>query len=133
MVTDVHLQRKIVNNFREEADTPEKIYSAIDKLLSSKDQLVCQFLRILLFKKNILWRDLNIIYDDYIHGEVKTVLNLMKSYEDKYGYIPSSLEFKMPKTEEIEESSLPDLISITLTDFNEMIESIKNYSKLNGN
>lgn len=57
----------------------------------------------------------------------------MKSYEDKYGYIPSSLEFKMPKTEEIEESSLPDLISITLTDFNEMIESIKNYSKLNGN
>lgn len=57
----------------------------------------------------------------------------MKSYEDKYGYIPSSLEFKMPKTEEIEESSLPDLISITLNDFNEMIESIKNYSKLNGN
>ena len=57
----------------------------------------------------------------------------MKSYEDKYGYIPSSLEFKMPKTEDAEESSLPDLLSITLNDLNEMIESIKNYSKLNGN
>ena len=57
----------------------------------------------------------------------------MKTYEDKYGYIPSSMEFKMPKLDDIEESSLPDLISITLNDFNEMAESIKNYSKLNGN
>ena len=122
---------KMINSLREESDTPEKIYNAIVKILSFKDQLMSQFVRILLYKKNVLWRDLNIMYDDYIHGEVKTVLNLIKSNEEKYGYVPRSLEFKIPKMEtETGESSLPDLIGIVLKDFNEMAESIKNYSKL---
>ena len=75
---------KMINSLREESDTPEKIYNAIVKILSFKDQLMSQFVRILLYKKNVLWRDLNIMYDDYIHGEVKTVLNLIKSNEEKY-------------------------------------------------
>ena len=82
---------KILSAMEEESTTPEKIYANINKLLNFKQQLICQFVRILLYKKNVLWRDLNIIYDDFIHGEVKTVLNLIKSLEEKHGFIPQSL------------------------------------------
>ena len=71
----------MINSLKEESDTPEKIYSAVTKILSFKDQLMSQFIRILLYKKNVLWRDLNIIYDDFIHGEIKSSLNLIKSNE----------------------------------------------------
>lgn len=122
---------KVVNSLKEESDTPEKIYVATNKILSFKEQLICQFLRVMLYKKNLLWRDLNIPYDDFIHGEVKGVLNSIKLNEEKFGYVPHSIEFKMPKVEGDNESTLPDLISIVLDDFKEMAEAIKNYSKLN--
>lgn len=32
----------------------------------------------MVYQKNVLWRDLNMKYDDYIHGEIKSVLNKMK-------------------------------------------------------
>jgi hypothetical protein len=56
-----------------------------------------QFFKLMLYKKNILWRDLNAPYDDYIHGEIKSSINLIKSNEEKYGYIPHTLEFMLPK------------------------------------
>jgi hypothetical protein len=45
----------------------------------------------MLYKKNILWRDLNAPYDDYIHGDIKSVINLIKANEEKIGYIPHTL------------------------------------------
>ena len=35
----------------------------------------------MLYKKNVLWRDLNIRYDDYVHGEIKNALNKIKESE----------------------------------------------------
>ena len=32
----------------------------------------------MLYKKNVLWRDLNIRFEDYIHGAVKKTLILIK-------------------------------------------------------
>lgn len=77
------------------------------------------FMRNILYKKNVLWRDLNTRYEEYIHGEVKNSLNLIKVYEEKFGYIPHSLEFKIPKiNEEMEESTLPDVMRLALDDIN---------------
>lgn len=76
----------------------------------------------MLYKKNILWRDLNAPYDDYIHGDIKSVINLIKSNEEKLGYIPNTLEFNLPKFEtEYTDASLTDLIRIILVDHGELI------------
>jgi hypothetical protein len=55
------------------------MFDSIQKLLVGKENIMIQILRSNIYKKNILWRDLNAPYDDYIHGEVKSVINLMKS------------------------------------------------------
>lgn len=47
----------------------------------------------MIYQKNILWRDLNAPYDDYIHGDVKAIINEIKGNEEKLGYIPSKLKF----------------------------------------
>lgn len=120
---------KMMVSLREESDTSEKMYSSVMKLQSIRDNIICQFLRAMLYRKNVLWRDLNIRFDDYIHGEVKLSLNKIKENEEKYGFVPSTLEFRVPKPE-ISEQALPDLLEITIHDYDEMIESMKNFSKL---
>lgn len=44
------------------------MYLGVYKLLGIRDNIICQFLRVMLYKKNVLWRDLNIKFDDFIHG-----------------------------------------------------------------
>lgn len=61
------------------------------KLLSIRDSIISQFLKVMLYKKNVLWRDLNIRYDDYIHGAIKKTLTQIKDSEEKYGFVPSTL------------------------------------------
>lgn len=70
---------KNLTSLKEESETAEKIYGAINKITAAKDQLLIQFFKLMLYKKNILWRDLNAPYDDYIHGEIKNSINLIKS------------------------------------------------------
>jgi len=57
------------------------MYIGIHKLLEIRENIICQFLRVMLYRKNVLWRDLNIKFDDYIHAEVKAVLNKIKDNE----------------------------------------------------
>jgi hypothetical protein len=47
----------------------------------------------MVYQKNILWRDLNAPYDDYIHGEVKAMINEIKANEENLGYIPTKIKF----------------------------------------
>jgi hypothetical protein len=44
------------------------MYNGVYKLLNIKENILCQIFRIMVYKKNILWKDLNIKFDDYIHG-----------------------------------------------------------------
>lgn len=57
------------------------MYTGVYKLLAIRDNIICQVFRVMLYKKNILWRDLNIKFDDYIHGEVKSALLKIKENE----------------------------------------------------
>ena len=56
------------------------MYNSIHKINTAKDLFLAQFMKLMLYKKNILWRDLNAPYDDYIHGEIKGVINLIKNH-----------------------------------------------------
>jgi len=79
----------------------------------------------------VLWRDLNAPYDDYIHGEIKNSINLIKTSEEKLGYIPQTLEFALPRFDiETQDVSIAETLRIVLTDHCELIEGLKNYSKL---
>lgn len=64
---------------KEESDSAEKMYSSINKINTAKDAFLVQFFKLMLYKKNILWRDLNAPYDDYIHGDIKNSINLIKN------------------------------------------------------
>ncbi len=70
---------KVIRRMQEEADTTQKIYLAVHKLQDLKESLTQQLLRTIIYKDNLLWRDLNAPYDDYIHAEVKQIINQLKS------------------------------------------------------
>ena len=55
------------------------MYAAVNRVNVAKDFILVQFFKLMLYKKNMLWRDLNAPYDDYIHGEIKNSINLIKS------------------------------------------------------
>lgn len=112
------------------------------KLLNGRDALNRQFLKCMLYRKNNLWLDLNVPFENYVHSEIKAVLNLIRDHKDKHGYVPTTLEFQVPtfeeegrwklnQTDKDEEASLPTLTRLVVSDFNELIETVKNYSKLN--
>lgn len=86
----------------------------------------------MIYQKNILWRDLNAPYDDYIHGEVKAIINEIKNNEEKLGYIPSKLKFELPKMTVETKNDTIELFKVHLGDFTELVEGLKNYSKLSG-
>jgi hypothetical protein len=77
----------------ESVQSIEKMFEGISKLSGIKENFLSQIMKIMVYQKNILWRDLNAPYDDYIHGEVKAIINEIKSNEEKLGYIPSKLKF----------------------------------------
>jgi hypothetical protein len=122
---------KNLNSLRDESESSEKIYAAVNRISAAKDNFLIQVFKLMLYKKNILWRDLNAPYDDYIHGEIKNSINLIKANEEKYGYIPHTLEFALPKFDhDHTDSSVAEIIRIILIDHSELIEGLKNYSKL---
>jgi hypothetical protein len=115
------------------------MYAGVYRLLGIRDNILCQLLRVMLYKKNLLWRDLNIELDDYIHSEVKTILTTIKENEEKLGYSPTSIPFKLPQSRgrlkdtpdpHSTEEPLCDILTLALRDHSELIESIRNFSKL---
>ena len=73
----------------------------------------------MLYKKHLLWKDLNVPYENYVHTEVKNVINTIKLNEEKYGYIPQSIEYKTPKFEgQSEDLASFSLLQILMKDFN---------------
>ncbi len=51
------------------------MFESLQKISSGKEFIISQMLKLMIYQKNILWRDLNAPYDDYIHGEVKAIIN----------------------------------------------------------
>ena len=107
------------------------MYASINKLNVARDYFLIQFFKLMLYKKNILWRDLNAPYDDYIHGEIKSSINLIKNNQEKYGYVPHTLQYTLPKFDSEQlDANLPELIRIIMVDHRELIDGLMNYSKL---
>ena len=53
--------------------------------------------------------------------------------EEKFGYVPGKIRFDVQRVDMIRvEGSLVDLVAIHINDFKEIMEGLKNYSKLSG-
>ena len=70
---------KALMSIRENSESAETIYGAVARINAAKDSFLVQFMKLMIYKKNVLWRDLNAPYDDYIHGDIKNAINLIKS------------------------------------------------------
>ena len=87
-------------------------------MMALKDNVMCQLIKNMIYQKNILWKDLNMKYDDYIHGEIKSILNEIKESEEKFGYLPGSIAFKIPKVENLDHDNIkiPEFMGIVIDD-----------------
>lgn len=59
------------------------------KLMNMKDNLVKQVFSALLYRKILIWKDLNIQSEDFVDDKVVTITNLMDSLQSELGYIPT--------------------------------------------
>lgn len=61
----------------------------ISKLMNMKDGLIKQVTNALLYRKILLWKDLNIQSEDFVDSKVVEINNQMEELEKNMGYIPT--------------------------------------------
>lgn len=83
------LERKL--NQLKDSLSASNMFEIIFKVMNAREALFKQFFKGLLYKKNSLWLDLNVPFENYVHSEIKGVLNLIQDYKEKHGYVPTTL------------------------------------------
>lgn len=54
------------------------------------------FMRSLLYRKCLLWKDLNIINEGYVHAEKKSITKSIEDYITAKNYAPTRPQFSLP-------------------------------------
>jgi hypothetical protein len=54
-----------------------------------KDFLVMNFMKSFLYRKCLLWKDLNIINEGHVHSEKKETTKMIEDYLSNRGYAPT--------------------------------------------
>jgi hypothetical protein len=66
----------------------------ISKLLNMKDTLYKQVLMGVLHRKLVIWMDLNIQSDEFVHSKVVEAIHRITDYKEQLKYVPTKLFFK---------------------------------------
>jgi hypothetical protein len=61
----------------------------ISKLLNLKDNLQKQVLMGVLYKKLVIWMDLNIQSDEFVHSKVVEAIHMITDLKEQLKYVPS--------------------------------------------
>ena len=69
-------------------------FSLIGKMLNMRDGLQKQIFHSSLYRKLIIWSDLNIQPDEYSHQKVVECINQINEFQEKLNYKPTKLEFQ---------------------------------------
>ena len=48
---------------------------------NTRDSIMKQFIKSLLYRKYTLWLDLNVPFDNYVHSQIKTILKSIKDQQ----------------------------------------------------
>jgi hypothetical protein len=89
-----HEVEKHIGLLKNQAKEASSVVEITLKVLNARDFVFKQFLRSLLYRKSVLWLDLNVPMEAYVHGQIKAILNDVKGQQEKLGLIPSLPEFQ---------------------------------------
>ena len=76
------------------------------KLMNMKDKMLKEFMKSLIYRKCLLWKDLNIVSDGYVHHEKKKLTKLLEDDILHRKYAPTKPFFSLPRFEEVGQWSL---------------------------
>ena len=62
-----------------------------------RDNLISQAFKALLYRKIVLWMDLDILDTGYVKGDILEAVQNLVAFKNKHGYIPTRLEYTHPK------------------------------------
>lgn len=62
-----------------------------------RDNLISQALKALLYRKIILWMDLDILEAGYVKGDILEAVQNIFAFKTKHGYLPTKTEYVHPK------------------------------------
>ncbi|KAL4426479.1 hypothetical protein ABPG74_004485 [Tetrahymena malaccensis] len=83
-----------IESVRNSLNQSTNYFEVVFRMINIKDGLVSQIIRSLLYRKLVLWRDMNMTMDEYVHAQIKYIIDWIKFQNEKYNYIPSKPEFK---------------------------------------
>jgi len=82
---------------REQVDkSKSNIVELMFKVVNMKDKLMKDFLRSLIYRKCLLWKDLNIVNQGFVHSEKKKITKMMEDYITNKRYAPTRPIFELP-------------------------------------
>ena len=62
-----------------------------------RDNLISQAFKALLYRKIVLWMDLDILDTGYVKGEILEAVQNIFAFKNKHGYVPTKVEYVHPK------------------------------------
>jgi hypothetical protein len=67
--------------------------------MNMKEKIIKEFIKSLLYRKCLLWKDLNIVNEGFVHGEKKKITKLIEDYIGSKNYAPTRPLFHTPSFE----------------------------------
>lgn len=90
----LYAKDKYFNELKERI-TPETNYFAIVlKMLNIRDNLISQIIKSFMHRKILLWKDMAIPNEPFIHYQIKLLLTNIELLISKGEMVPEKLEFK---------------------------------------
>ena len=70
------------------------------KLMNMKDKIIKEFLKSVIYRKCLLWKDLNIVSTGFVHHEKKEITKQIEEYILHKNYAPTKPFFQLPTFDE---------------------------------
>ncbi|CAD8055566.1 unnamed protein product [Paramecium primaurelia] len=135
---------KFIESIKDQLTPETNYFELLFKTLNLRDNLIIQFFKALLHRKLLLWKDMNIRNEPFVHAQIKALLNNIESKQTKGQIISEKLEFKeidfinetIPgvwryQLESKEESySIGIFLNLLKDTYDDLITSLLNYCNL---
>lgn len=89
------LEKDLQEN-REKTDK-NSIIEFMFRIMNMRDQLTKDFIKSMLYRKCLLWKDMNITYDGFVHAEKKKITKSIEDYIYHDHHAPTRPRFSKPR------------------------------------
>lgn len=67
------------------------------KIINLKDKITKDFIKSVIYRKCLLWKDMNIVEDGFVHVEKKKITKSIEDYISQFNYAPTKPRFSQPR------------------------------------